>query len=81
MDKLASIEKSATTGCRSEFGSYVDQHLKISQNFKPTKFRRASDLIVAEHWLLKRGKISDRMIRLENRRVVLATFMLEEKAE
>ena len=59
----------------------IDQHLRIFQSFKPLEFRVVSDPTAAEDWLLRISKILDGMVCPEDRRVVLATFMLEGEAE
>ncbi|PKU86894.1 hypothetical protein MA16_Dca017322 [Dendrobium catenatum] len=76
------MEKSSTSGgFIFENNSEVDQHLKLFQTFKPPAFKGVSDPTIAEDWLLKIGKILDGMICPKNRKVPLATFMLEGEAE
>ncbi|PKU62554.1 hypothetical protein MA16_Dca024685 [Dendrobium catenatum] len=79
---MTSMEKSSTSsGPRSECDSEVDQHLKLFQTFKLPSFKGTSDPIVANDWLLKTGKILDGMICPKNRKVPLATFVLEREVE
>ncbi|PKU77281.1 hypothetical protein MA16_Dca016848 [Dendrobium catenatum] len=79
---MTSMEKSSTSGgSRSKSDSEVDRYLKLFQTFKSPAFKGAGDPTVAYDWLLKIGKILDGMLCSENRKVPLATFILEGEAK